>query len=125
LDTLENEWKTYIDNFEKIDDKDAFLKKQGVENFRELLGHVIGWWEQGETIITGILKDPNFKWQDPDTDVFNAELIAKYKKLTDAEVQKKYESKRLDMIKLTQDLPDESFTNTDIESWLAADVLLF
>ncbi len=87
LDTLQNEWNTYIEDFEKVEDKNAFLEKQGVENFRELLGHVIGWWEVGETIITGILKDQNFKWQDPDTDAFNAELIAKYKKLSDAEVQ--------------------------------------
>ena len=122
LDTLQNEWNTYVEDFEKVEDKNAFLEKQGVENFRELLGHVIGWWEVGETIITGILKDPNFKWQDPDTDAFNAELIAKYKKLSDAEVQKQFENKRQDMIKLTHDLPDEAFTNTDIEGWLAADV---
>jgi hypothetical protein len=122
LDTLENEWKTYIEEFEKIEDKDAFLKKQGVENFRELLGHMIGWWEEGERIITGILKDSNFKSQDIDIDTFNAELIIKYKKLSDAEVRKQFESKRLDMIKLVNDLSEEAFTNKDIEGWLAADV---
>lgn len=122
LDTLENEWNTYVEDFEKIEDKDAFLKKQGVENFRELLGHVIGWWEQGETIITGIVKDPNFKWQDVDTDAFNLELIKKYKKLSEADVLKEFENKRLDMIKLTNSLPDEAFFNIDIEGWLAADV---
>ena len=123
LDTLQNEWKTCIEDFEKIEDKDTFLKKQGVENFRELLGHVIGWWEAGERIITGILRDPNFKWQNHDTNVFNAELIVKYKKLLDAEVQKQFESKRQDMIKLTNELPEDAFTNRDIESWLAADVV--
>ncbi len=91
---LQNEWNTYIENFEKIEDKDAFLKKQGVESFRELLGHMIGWWEEGERIITGILKDPNFKSQDLDTDAFNAELIVKYKKLSDAEVQKQFEEQK-------------------------------
>ena len=123
LDTLENEWATYIEGFEKIEDKEAFLKNQGVENFRELLGHVIGWWEEGERIITGILKDPNFKKQDYDTDAFNAELIVKYKKLSDAVVQKQFESKRQDMLKLTNELPEEAFTNRDIEGWLAADVV--
>jgi hypothetical protein len=123
LDTLQNEWNTYVEDFEKIEGKDAFLEKQGVGNFRELIGHVIGWWEEGERIITGILKDPNFKWQDYDTDVFNAELIAKYNKLPDAEAQKQFENKRLDMIKLVNDLPEDAFTNTDIEDWLAADVV--
>lgn len=123
LDTLQNEWKTWFEDFEKIEDKDAFLKKQGVENFRELLGHVIGWWEESERIITGILKEPDFKWQNHDTNTFNAELIVKYKKLSDTEVQKQFESKRLDMIMLANNLPEDAFTNRDIESHLAADVV--
>lgn len=123
LDTLQNEWSLYIEKFEKVADQDAFLKKQGVENFREMLGHVTAWWQEGERIVTGIWKDPNFKWQDVDTDAFNAELIAKYKKLSDAEAQKQFESKRQAMIKLVNDLPADAFANSDIESWLAADVV--
>lgn len=122
LDTLQNEWNAYIEDFEKIEDKDAFLKKQGVGHFRELLGHVIGWWEQAELAITGILKDPKFESRDIDTDAFNAELIVKYKKLSDAEVQKQFENKRQDMIRLVNDLPENAFVNTDIEGWLAADI---
>jgi hypothetical protein len=123
LDTLENEWAVYIEKFETVEDKGAFLKKQGVENFREMLGHVIAWWGEGERIVTGIWKDPNFKWQDVDTDAFNAEVIATYKKLSDAEAQKQFESKRRDMIKLVNDLPEDAFANRDIEGWLAADVV--
>lgn len=123
IDTLENEWTQYIENFEKIEDKDAFLKKQGVESFQELLGHVIGWWQEGERIVTGILKDPNFTWEDRDTDAFNAELIIKYKNIPEVEVKKQFESKRLDLLKLTNELPQEAFMNQDIERWLAADVV--
>ena len=122
LDTLEHGWGTYIEDFEKIEDKATFLNKQGVENFPELLGHVIGWWEEGETIIKGILSDPNFTWQDRDTDAFNAELIVKYKQLSDEEAQKQFESKRQDMIQFVKRLPDSAFTNKDIEGWLAADI---
>jgi hypothetical protein len=123
LDTLENEWAVYVENFEKIEDKDAFLKKQGVDSFQELLGHNIGWWEVGEHIITGVLKDPNFKWQDHDTNVFNAELILKYKNVSLEDAKKQFESKRLDMLKLTNELPDEALLNPTIEDWLAADVV--
>jgi len=125
LDTLENEWNTYVEKFEKIEDKDALLEKQGVGSFRELLGHVVGWWEEGERIITGILKDPKFKWhaERRDTNAFNVELMEKYKKFSDAEVQEQFESKRQDMIKLVNDLPEDAFTNKDIDSWLAADVV--
>lgn len=123
LDTLENEWKEYVERFEKVEDKDAFLKKQGVGNFRELLGHVIAWWEVGERIIKGILSDPNFKGEEPETDSFNAELIVKYGKRSDAEMRKEFEEKRLELIRLVSGLPEEAFTNREIEGWLAADVV--
>ena len=122
LDTLEHGWGTYIEDFEKVEDKAAFLSKQGVENFRELLGHAIGWWEEGERIIKGILSNPNFTWQDRDTDAFNRELIVKYNQLSDEEVQKQFESKRQDMVRFVKGLPDSAFTNKDIEGWLAADI---
>ncbi|MBK8782271.1 MAG: ClbS/DfsB family four-helix bundle protein [Anaerolineales bacterium] len=123
LDTLENEWGTYIEDFSRLEDKSAFLKKQGVENFREMLGHVIEWWEMGARIIVGIVSDPNFKWVDVDTDAFNADVIAKYRKLSEEEVQKLFEIKRQDMIRLVQGLPDNAFSIGDIESWLAADMV--
>jgi hypothetical protein len=122
LDTLQSEWQSYIEDFEKIEDKDAFLKKQGLESFRELLGHMIGWWEEGEKIIAGFLKDPNFKSPDLNTDAYNAGLIVKYQKLSDAEVQKQFENKRQAMITLVEALPESAFANKDIEGWLAADI---
>ena len=112
LDTLEHGWGTYIEDFEKVEDKAAFLSKQGVENFRELLGHAIGWWEEGERIIKGILSDPNFTWQDRDTDAFNRELIVKYNQLSDEEVQKQFESKRQDMIRFVKGLPSVHTSRT-------------
>ncbi len=123
LDTLENEWGTYIEDFSRLEDKSAFLKKQGVENFREMLGHVIEWWEMGARVIEGIMSDPQFKWVDVDTDAFNADVIAKYRKLSDEEVEKQFEIKRQDMIRLVQGLPDSAFSIGDIESWLAADMV--
>lgn len=94
LDTLENEWGTYIEDFSRLEDKSAFLKKQGVENFREMLGHVIEWWGMGARVIEGIMSDPQFKWVDVDTDAFNADVIAKYRKLSDEEVEKQFEIKK-------------------------------
>ncbi|MBI3163528.1 MAG: ClbS/DfsB family four-helix bundle protein [Chloroflexi bacterium] len=124
LDTLGHGWKSYIENFEKIEDKDALLKKNGVGSLRELLGHVIGWWETGEEIIRGVLADPNFDSSGPaDTDAFNAALIETYQKLSDEEVRNRYETKRRDMIKLINDLPESAFANATIEGWLAADVV--
>jgi hypothetical protein len=125
VDTLENEWGAYVDDFNRLDNekKKEFPGKQGVENFHDMLAHVIGWWDEGGRIITGILIDPNFKWQDQDTDAFNLELTAKYKNVSDADVLAEFENKRKDLIKLVNELPEEAFANRDIEGWLAADVV--
>jgi hypothetical protein len=71
----------------------------------------------------GILDDPNFEWQDHDTDAFNVELTAKYKSISDADVRVQFECKRQDLLRLVNELPGEAFTNKDIEGWLAADVV--
>jgi hypothetical protein len=125
VDTLENEWGAYVNDFNRLDDekKKEFPGKQGVENFHDMLAHVIGWWDEGGRIITGILIDPNFKWQDQDTDAFNLELTAKYKNVSDADVLAEFENKRKDLIKLVNELPEEAFANRNIEGWLAADVV--
>jgi len=123
LDVLEHEWSEYVERFEKMENQDEFLKKNGVGSFREMLGHVIGWWEVGENIIKGIVKDPNFTYAEPDTDAFNTELMEKYSNLSDDMVRNEYEKKRLDMIKLVTDLPQEAFSNKVIEEWIAADVV--
>ena len=79
LDTLQNEWATYVEDFDQLDDekKKEFIGRQGFENFHDLLAHIIGWWEEGARIVNGILNEPGFTWQDPDTDAFNVELIEK------------------------------------------------
>ncbi|MBI5943746.1 MAG: ClbS/DfsB family four-helix bundle protein [Chloroflexi bacterium] len=124
-DTLENEWSAYVDNFNNLDDekKNEFLAKQGVETFHDMLAHVIGWWDEGTRIVSGILADPAFEWQDHDTDAFNAELIAKNKNIPDAEMLAQFESRRLGLLRLVNEIPERAFAHKDIEAWLAADVV--
>ena len=73
---LENEWGTYIADFNRLEaeKQNEFLSKQGFENFHDLLAHIIGWWEEGARIITGIVNNPGFTWESHDTDAFNVEL---------------------------------------------------
>lgn len=123
LDTLRNEWATYVEDYEKVDDKDAFLKKQGFESFHDLVAHIIGWWEEGARIVQGILGQPGFTWQDPETDAFNLELTRKYKDWPDDKLLDLYEAARLSMIDLAARIPDDAFLDKDIENWLAADVV--
>ncbi|MCI0554321.1 MAG: ClbS/DfsB family four-helix bundle protein [Anaerolineae bacterium] len=125
MDMLENEWGTYIEDFNRLDDeqKSEFLSKQGFESFHDLLAHVVGWWEEGARIITGILDSPGFTWQSHDVDVFNEELIKKFAAWSDDDLFKHYETVRLALLELTARLPDDAFSNKDIEGWLKDDVI--
>jgi hypothetical protein len=125
VDMLENEWATYIADFQRLDGdkKKEFLSKQGFENFHGLVAHVIGWWEEGARIITGIMDSPAFTWEDPDTDTFNRMLVQKFATWSDDDLYRHYETVRLALLDLTADLPDDAFLNNAIEGWLRDDVV--
>ena len=125
VDMLENDWATYIEDFKRLDEEKQkeFLSGQGFENFHGLVAHVIGWWEEGARIITGIIDSPAFTWQNIDADAYNRLLVQKYSTWSDDDLFRHYETVRLAMLELTADLPDDAFLNSDIEGWLRDDVV--
>ncbi len=125
VDLLENEWATYIADYQRLEaeKQTEFLAQQGFENFHDLLAHVIGWWEEGARIISGILDTPGFTWTDPSADEYNIELTKKYATWSDEDLFAHYETVRLALIELVAELPEDAFLNKDIEGWLAADVV--
>jgi hypothetical protein len=125
LDILENEWATYVQDFDQLDEegKKEFIGKQGFGNFHDLLAHIIGWWEEGARIVNGILDEPRFTWQDPPTDAFNLELTGKYSAWSNADLFAHYENTRMAMLALVAKIPDDAFLNPGVEGWLAADVV--
>ncbi|MEP6896246.1 MAG: ClbS/DfsB family four-helix bundle protein [Chloroflexota bacterium] len=125
VDMLKQEWATYITDFDQLSDEKQkeFLAKQGLGSFHDLVAHVIGWWEEGARIISGIMDSPSFTWESPDTDAFNAELTKKYSAWSDDDLYKHYESVRYAMLDLITKLPDDAFLNNDIEGWLKDDVV--
>jgi len=125
VDMLENDWATYVEDFNCLEPEKQkeFLSKQGFENFHDLLAHIVGWWEEGARIITGILDSPAFTWQSYNVDTFNVELTQKFSAWSDDDLYKHYECVRLALIDLVADLPEDAFLNRDIESWLVDDVV--
>jgi hypothetical protein len=125
LDVLQNEWSEYVEKFKKltIDKQNEFLSKQGVESFHDMLAHILGWWEEGVRIITGILELPGFKWTEHDVDRFNVILQRKFETWSEEDLLEYFEIIRLTLIEMVSDLPEDAFLNADIEDWLAADVV--
>ena len=125
LDMLKNEWATYSDDFNALDEdqKKDFLSKHGFGSFHDVLAHVIGWWEESARIIAGVLDSPSFTWENRDADAYNAELVKNYSKWTDSDLFKHYEAVRVVLLELTAELPEDAFLNKDIEQWLMDDIV--
>lgn len=125
MDLLNHEWATYINDFNALSDekKNEFLSKQGFDNFHNLLAHIIGWWEEGARIISGIIDSPAFTWEDHDADEFNNDLVKKYSTWSEEDLFAHYEAVRIAMLDLTADLPNDAFLNKDIEGWLGDDIV--
>lgn len=123
LDTLENEWSQYVGEFDRFENKDEFLKKQGFERFEDILAHVIGWWSEGIVVAEAALADSAYVYNEPDADVFNKELVEKYKVMSAAEVREAFGNNRIAFTAIIRDLPDRAFENQTIERWLAMDVV--
>ncbi|MCC6498838.1 MAG: ClbS/DfsB family four-helix bundle protein [Anaerolineales bacterium] len=125
MDLLKNEWAEYVEEFNNLGEEKQkeFLSKQGFESFHDLVAHIIGWWEDGAHIISGIVEKPGFTWENRDTDAFNLELTKKYASWSDDELFKHFERVRTVMYELTASLPADAFQNYDIEGWLNDDVV--
>jgi len=123
IDTLHREWGDYVKGFAGLTEAEqaAFLKKQGFDRFRDLLAHVVAWWEHGigviESSASGAPGDVD------DVDAFNAEAVERFGLMDEAQVLVKYEDTRLTRASLVDMLPDEVLSQSQVRSWLRADVI--
>ena len=81
LDFLEIEWKTYIERFDRwpADEGLKRVNAQGYQQFRDMLAHVLAWWEEGMEIILATAEGREFARKKYDFDAFNAEAVARLK----------------------------------------------
>lgn len=125
VQVLEDGWGKYVEQFNtlSLETQTAFLQREGFDSLHDLLAHIIGWWEEGLWVITGILEDPGFSWKERDTDVFNRELIEKYSAWRNEDLLLHYENVREAMLDLVADLPENALSNKEVRDLLDADVV--
>ncbi|HEX2697613.1 MAG TPA: ClbS/DfsB family four-helix bundle protein [Anaerolineales bacterium] len=125
LDTLQREWEGYIERFQALPEEKqkAFFEKNGFTRFRDALAHIIAWREDGLEVINAISKDPAYHQPEMDNDTYNAQAVETFGKLEEAEVWKRFESTRQELIELVMNLPEETFQHKDVQAWLRDDVI--
>ena len=123
--TLEEGWGQYVKAFRTLspDQQAAFLEKQGFDSLHDLLAHIVGWWEEGLRVITGVIDDPGFTYQEHDADEYNRELIEKFRKWGEDDLLLHFENVREATLELVAELPDDVLMNQEIRNCLYADVL--
>lgn len=120
LDYMEYEWGTYVERFERLpkEEQEKRVRKQGYESFRDMLSHILAWWEEGMDIIHAIAEDRPFERKKYDFDIFNAEAVAKYKPWQEDEFMAHFEKTRQQMGTDLGSMNDAVFENRRVRSWL-------
>jgi hypothetical protein len=94
IDFVEIEWAGYIERFKRLPEMDGMqrVRRQGYERFRDMLAHILAWWEDVMPIVLAIAEKRDFEKKKYDFDAFNAEAVAKYKDWNEAEFLAHFES---------------------------------
>jgi hypothetical protein len=126
LDYLEQEWGTYVERFQKLPNAEQAkrIEKTGYKSFRDLLAHILAWWEEGMGIIRAIAEGRQLERKKYDFDLFNAEAVAHYQPWDEREFMAHFEATRQKMIADLRTMDEAVFDNRRVRSWLNGIVIL-
>lgn len=124
-DYVEFEWGTYVERFQRLpqEQQNQRVKEMGYESFRDMLAHILAWWEEGMEIILAIAQDRPFERKKYDFDAFNAEAVAKYKPWDENEFMVHFENTRQKMGADLASIEETTFENRRIQGWLHGIIL--
>jgi len=125
LDYIELEWGPYVDRFVRLprEEQQQRLRATGYESLRDLLAHILAWWDEGMGIILAIAEDRPFERKKYDFDAFNVEAVAKYKPWDENEFMTHFEGTRQKMGADLKSLDEALFENRRVNGWLRAIIL--
>lgn len=125
LDYVEHEWGTYVERFQRLpqEEQGQRLKETGYDSLRDLLAHILAWWDEGMGIIRAIVEERPFARRKYDFDAFNAEAVEKYRSWEEADFLAHYEETRQNMGAALTSMDAALFENRRVHAWLRAVVL--
>lgn len=120
LDYMEFEWGTYVERFKRLplEEQNRRVQDMGFESFRDMLAHILAWWEEGMVIISAIAEEREFERRKYDFAAFNAEAVAKYKTWDYEEFLTHFEDTRQKMEADLGSMNEDVFENRRVKSWL-------
>jgi len=119
---LENEWKTYIERFNRLPNDEGLrrVNAHGYAQFRDMLAHILAWWDEGMGIILAIAENREFERKKYDFDVFNADAVAKYKDWDEKEFLNLFETSRVKYLEALKPIDETVFDNRRVKIWINA-----
>lgn len=120
LEYMQFEWGTYADRFNRLPREEQIrrVREMGYESFRDMLAHILAWWQEGMGIIRATAEGREFERRKYDFDMFNAEAVAKYKPWKEAEFLVHFEETRQKMEADLSSMDEAVFENRRVRSWL-------
>lgn len=120
LHYIEYEWGTYTERFNRLPkaEQDQRIAKQGYASFRDMLAHILAWWEEGMRIIRAVAEQREIERKKYDFDVFNAEAVAKYQPWEEVAFMAHFEKTRQNMATDLKSMDESVFENRRVRSWL-------
>jgi hypothetical protein len=125
LEYVEFEWGTYVERFHRLpqEEQNKRVKEMGYASFRDMLAHILAWWEEGMDIIRAIAEERPFERRKYDYDAFNAEAVANYKPWEENEFMAHFENARQKMGADLGSMEEAVFENRRVKGWLHGMVL--
>jgi hypothetical protein len=120
LDYMQYEWGTYMESKEEQAKR---VREMGYDSFRDLLAHILAWWQEGMGIIRAINEGREFERKKYDFDTFNAEAVAKYKSWNETEFMAYFENTRQKTEADLRSINETAFENRRVRAWLNGIIL--
>lgn len=122
INFVEQEWGTYIERFNRLPKEEGLkrVNEQGYAQFRDMLAHLLAWWEEGMPIILAIAENREFERKKYDFDVFNAEAVAKYKSWDEKDFLNHFEATRQKAVADLKAIDESTFDNRRVRAWIRA-----